>query len=65
MKLNNTPVSIRKSQAPYGYPASENKEKSRMVKNKQKTLKKGTLPSRVKRCYRCSQIGEEKLREVI
>ena len=24
MKLNNTPVSIRKSQAPYGYPASEN-----------------------------------------
>ena len=40
MKLNNAPVSIRKSQAPYGYPASESQERSSMVKNKQKDIKK-------------------------
>ena len=61
MKLNDALVSIRKFQAPYGYPASENQDTSSMIKNKQKEIKKGTLPSRFKRCRRRSQIREEKL----
>ena len=40
MKLNDALVSIRKFQAPYGYPAGENQERSSMIKNKQKDIKK-------------------------